>query len=34
MAEFKNRLSYDTWDLVFENDDVNTIFTPFTDFLL
>jgi len=29
MAEFKSSLSYDTWDPVFENNDVNTIFTPF-----
>jgi hypothetical protein len=30
MAEFKNSLNCDALDLVFENDDVNTIFTPFT----
>jgi hypothetical protein len=34
MAEFKNSLSDDTWEQVFENEDVNTIFAPFKDFLL
>ena len=29
MAEFKNSLSCETWDPVFEGDDVNTIFNSF-----
>ena len=29
MVEFKNSLSYETWDLVFEGDYVNTVFNSF-----
>jgi hypothetical protein len=28
MAEFQNSLSYDTWDQVFDGNDVNKIFNP------
>ena len=28
ITEFKNSLSYETWDPVFEGDDGNTIFNP------
>jgi hypothetical protein len=34
VAEFKHRLSYETCDLVFESDEVNTIFNAFLNIYL
>jgi hypothetical protein len=29
ISDFKNKLSYEMWDNVFENNDVNSIYTSF-----
>ena len=34
MAEFQNSLSYESWDQVFDGDDVNKIFSSFLNIYL